>query len=371
VDHITFIVYGGPDGWGSLLWPHKSILGDGAIIDGKQVRTYNLLLQGQFYVGILAHEMFHSLGAPDLYRHYGYKFPVGPWDLMDRDLNPPQHMSCYMKFRYGGWIANIPEITTSGVYTLNPLTSPVQNCYKIASPYSNSEYFVLEYRRTASSIFEGSLPGSGLVVYRINTDKDGQGNALGPPDEVYVYRPDGTTDADGWVGEAAFSSNVGRTAFNASTNPNSFLSLGGPGGLDISNIGASNGSISFQVNILSDFPEIDVTGNGFSIPSEDCTPSYMDYTDFEIVDVDGGFRENLFWIGNSGNTDLVLSSSPKVEIGETNSPGDFTVTTQPDSPVAVGDETLFRVGFDPSTVGLIYGWRFHLWALKCPLWVGP
>ena len=55
-----------------------------------------------------------------------------------------------------------------------------------------------------------------MLVYRINTNETG--NADGPPDEVYVYRPGGTTTVDGNVNLANFSSNVGRTTINDWTN---------------------------------------------------------------------------------------------------------------------------------------------------------
>ena len=49
-----------------------------------------------------------------------------------------------MKMQYGKWIPSIPSITKSGSYTLKPLTSSENNVYKIASPNSSTEYFVLE-----------------------------------------------------------------------------------------------------------------------------------------------------------------------------------------------------------------------------------
>ena len=59
------------------------------------------------------------------------------------------HMGAYMKWKYANakWVTSIPEITVSGTYTLNPLTSSTNNCYKIASPYSDKEFFILEYRK--------------------------------------------------------------------------------------------------------------------------------------------------------------------------------------------------------------------------------
>ena len=92
--------------------------------------------------------MFHTLGAPDLYHYTGNGIsPVGGWDLMESTYNHPKHMLTFMKFRYGNWLTGIPEITSSGTYTLNPTNSLTNTCYKIASPYTTNEYFIVEYRR--------------------------------------------------------------------------------------------------------------------------------------------------------------------------------------------------------------------------------
>jgi len=133
VDNVCFIITGSSEGWNSLLWPHKwTLSSQDAFINDKQVWDYNLQLETVTKVGVLCHEMFHSVGAPDLY-HYSKDGlqPVGTWDLMQSTLETPQHMGAYMKYRYGNWINLIPEITTSGVYTLNSLRSYTNNCFKI------------------------------------------------------------------------------------------------------------------------------------------------------------------------------------------------------------------------------------------------
>jgi M6 family metalloprotease-like protein len=256
VDNVCFVVKGSPGAWADLLWPHKwSLYTQYVTLNGKRVYTYNLQLENHMLyssgVGVLCHEMFHSLGAPDLY-HYSYDgyVPVGPWDVMENNQEPPQHMSAYMKYRYGRWITSIPEITTSGSYSLNPLTYPTNNCWKIKSPNSTTEYFVLEYR-LKSGKFENSLPGSGLLVYRVNTRYDGNGNASGPPDELYVYRPGGSCTTNGSVSSAYLSSNSGRKAINDYTNPKSFLSNCEPAGLNIDNIGTAGTTITFDVHIMT------------------------------------------------------------------------------------------------------------------------
>jgi len=165
-------------------------------------------------------------------------------------------MGAYMKFRYGTWIGTMPTISASGTYTLNPLgSSAAGSCFKIPSPTSATEFFVVEYRRKTAGSFENTLPGEGLLVYRINTGRDGQGNRNGPPDEVYIYRPGGTTAADGTYSAAHFSQGSGRVEINDTTNPSSFLSSGGAGGLDISAVGSAGSTISFTVG-LGDLPLI-------------------------------------------------------------------------------------------------------------------
>ena len=69
--------------------------------------------------------------------------PVGGWDVMASNGNPPQIPSAFTQWKYFDW-GEIPEITRVEL-TLNPTYSE-GNSFKISSPNSESEYFVLEYR---------------------------------------------------------------------------------------------------------------------------------------------------------------------------------------------------------------------------------
>lgn len=247
VDNVCFIIEGINGAWADLLWAHRWVLFTYDVrINGKRVYDYTFQPQTQVDPNTLCHEMFHALGAPDLY-HYSYDgfSPVGNWDIMESGLG---HMGAYMKWKYadGDWIPYIPEITKSGIYSLKPLLNPENNCYQIASPYNSGQFFVLEYRKKEGT-FEGTLPGSGLLVYRI--DPSVSGNASGPPDEVYIYRPGGTKNANGNVSAAYYSAGAGRTAINDATNPSSFLQDGSAGGLNISKVTTAGDSISFTVNL--------------------------------------------------------------------------------------------------------------------------
>ncbi len=335
VDNVCFIIKGSQDEWSDLLWPHRwALYTVTATINGKRVWDYNFQLQNFLITygnGVLAHEMFHTLGAPDLY-HYNQdgKDPVWRWDIMASTTTPPQHMGAYMKKTYGGWIADIPEITENGNYTLNPLTSSTNNAYRIPSPNSTTEYYVVEYRRQ-SGTYETPLPGSGLLVYRIRPALEG--NADGPPDEVYIYRQNGTVSDRGDPSTAFYNSSVGRTEINDNTNPEGFLSDGSNGGLSISNIGAAGTTISFTV------------GSGAGV-----TPPNLIYPAFNAYGipvnvtlrwsrVDGANSYTVQVSRNSDFTDLVFNQSVNTDTTVTVTPNLSFATTYYWRVNSVGGET--------------------------------
>ncbi|MBQ9473505.1 MAG: M6 family metalloprotease domain-containing protein [Bacteroidales bacterium] len=238
VDNICFIFKGTYTGWSDLLWPHKWSLYDRTVrINGKRVYTFNIQLEGSgshyFSTSVFCHEMFHTLGAPDLY-HYDYfsnANPVGCWDLMEYNQTPPQHMGAYMKLRYGNWLDSIPELRTPGNYTLHSVAdqSPrgrANNCYAI--PTTNpTQYYILEFRNNQDR-YETSLPGTGLLVYRVNTVYNGNAsfNDTNILDEVYLFKPGAFNDTTpGNYRQAYFSQLAHRTRFCDTTNPHPFLAV--------------------------------------------------------------------------------------------------------------------------------------------------
>lgn len=262
VDNVCFIVKGGVGAWSSLLWPHKWALYDREVyINNKRVWTFNFQLAdatSYFNASTMCHEMNHSLSAPDLYHYYNGTnlSPAGDWDLMENSATPPQHCGAYMKMKYGHWIDDIPEITQAGTYTLNPISSPEPTniAYKIASE-NPDQFYVLEYR-DKTSLFETALPSSGLLIYRIDTRFGGNADynpSQGIYDEVYIFRPGGTTSNNGNLSNAAFSANVDRTEFSFNTIPFPFLSEGTIDyNLLIYNVTESGNTISFSYGSSSD-----------------------------------------------------------------------------------------------------------------------
>ena len=93
-----------------------------------------------------------------------------------------------------------------------------------------------------------------------------------------------------------------------------------------------------------------VLGNSLVIANGDATPSSTDDTDFGSTALFLGTVEHTFTIENRGNIELSLTGSPRVSIGGVH-PVDFSITTQPGTPVASSGTTTFSVEFDPIVAG--------------------
>ncbi|MCL2065644.1 MAG: T9SS type A sorting domain-containing protein [Candidatus Cloacimonetes bacterium] len=308
VDNVSFVFSRGIAS--SILWPHKWMLDSHIVhINGKRVWNYYFVHEGTDMT-TLAHEFLHSIGMPDLYRYSNQQIsPVGIWDIMASN-NSLVSISAFMKWEYTEWINELPLISQSGTYMLSPITEQNPDYpygYRIASPFSDTEFFVVEYRKKNEiGNIDQAVPGSGLIVYRINTRDHGgnlfKGNSLGPPDNVYVYRPNGTLTVNGSIGQAFFSQQSGRTAINRYTNPTPFLSNGNHGGLNITDIGYAGDFISFY------FPASDIIFVGIN----ECIQSAIDMiTPGGTILLDSGefdIQRNLYINGKNlkiiGNTNM-------------------------------------------------------------------
>ena len=91
------------------------------------------------------------------------------------------------------------------------------------------------------------------------------------------------------------------------------------------------------------YPEIDVKGNATSIVSGDTTPSITDWTDFGTTNT-----TRTFTIFNTGNASLSIGA---INIIGTNA-SDFTVTTLPNSTIAIGASSTFTITYNSSIIGL-------------------
>jgi len=95
-------------------------------------------------------------------------------------------------------------------------------------------------------------------------------------------------------------------------------------------------------------PEINIQGNGISIPTGTITTTTSNFTNFSSTDVTYGTITKTFVISNIGTSTLNLSIPT---ISGTNA-SEFTVTANPSLTVNPSSSTSFSVTFDPTATGV-------------------
>ncbi|MBD7915641.1 M6 family metalloprotease domain-containing protein [Clostridium sp. Sa3CUN1] len=325
VDNVTFVFQGSSSSMDDVFWPHKSNHNNGSSINGKAVNTYNVhneksifqeVVSGQ--KGVIAHEFLHSLGLPDLYRGSGSGKPVGEWDIMALNSVFLQYPLAYLR---KDWVG-IDTINKSGTYTLEPVSSnPDNQAFIIKTPLSEKEFFMVEYRKQGNPYkdeLEGRIPGSGLIIYRVNTSE--YTNFSGDKDFLYIFRPGetGEGDAAGNIREAFLSEESGRTSYGTSdmnakiTDGAITYSSGLNSGIVIKNVSSAGDSISFDVELpdLSNDGVWNLVGNG-TVNSGDSDEFSMDVVGNEIYITysEGDFNKDLKAIKYDGANWVSLGNS--------------------------------------------------------------
>lgn len=99
-------------------------------------------------------------------------------------------------------------------------------------------------------------------------------------------------------------------------------------------------------------PAMSISGNGSTIADEDNTPAIEDGTDFGDLNLLDDPLIHTFTITNQGGVSLNLTDDPPLVITGLHA-GDFTVTSQPASPIPEsGGTATFEISFEPTTDGL-------------------
>ena len=218
----------------------------------------------------ICHEFSHVLGLPDFYdtdyeKSGGESNHPGVWSVMsygcyENDARTPVGYSLFE--RYSVHFCDVPEtITEEGRYTLEPLYSSFTG-YRIDSPVDD-EFFLFEFRQKNDFKWDEYLPGSGMLVHRV--EKPGtnfwNGNNklnVNPAHNYYeVVRADGAhKDKDGkYVSTNAdvFPGSKNVRSLDAFTSPAHLKSWSGEQTeLGLKNISMQDGVITFDVEKVVD-----------------------------------------------------------------------------------------------------------------------
>lgn len=296
IDNLTVVVPYETGNASSEYNGHKAVYGGMEKVNGCLIRNYNILPEGGVYLGLdrsgtIIHEFLHSLDYPDLYRSSGTfdtGIPVGMWDIMASSSLAVQYPLAYLRSSISGWFS-IPTVTESvsgySLYAASATTEATKDNQAVIlkTDYSDTEFFVLEYRKQGSlyagseyaNELESKIPGSGLIIYRVNTRYSG--NFQGPPDMIYVFRPGDEYDSNGYeagngeITQSFLSAESGRTSYGSSDLNKSLTdgaityADGTNSGIVISNVGSADGdTITFDIS----FTDIEETEHWKLISTE-------------------------------------------------------------------------------------------------------
>ncbi|MFC2096944.1 choice-of-anchor D domain-containing protein [Bacteroidota bacterium] len=123
--------------------------------------------------------------------------------------------------------------------------------------------------------------------------------------------------------------------------------------VSIANNDGDENPYNFSIQGTADTsPEMGVQGNGVPIPNNKSIPSVTDDTDFGNATIGVSTVDKVYTIENTGDGDLSLTSTPKVEILGTHA-SDFSVFADATTPVASGGgTTTFTIRFSPTGAGV-------------------
>lgn len=271
IDNLTIVAACGTGEEAAQFYGHMSSYDGTATIGGYTVRNYNVVPEYSVYmrkaVGILCHEFLHTAGYPDLYREGDNGTPVGQWDIMASAGAYLPYPLAYLRSNYTNWFT-IPTVSESrqnySLYAASKTTQQTkdQQAVILKTDYSDTEFFVLEYRKAGDITkdeYENILQASGLIIYRVNTRY--QRNYMSEKDLIYVFRPGDVYDSKGrekglhYVSTGALAAELGRTSYGSS-NPKDSLTEGAitysdgtNSGIVISNVGSnSSDQITFDIS---------------------------------------------------------------------------------------------------------------------------
>lgn len=180
------------------IWSHKYILpslSQWHSREGYQVISYSVSpslfgTSGKEMgrIGVIAHEIGHILGAPDLYGGNmgnglgSFGLMANSWGFDFSQLYPP--IMCPWTKKLLGWL-EIKEIAKGGRYSIQA-SATFNDVYQINLNNAGTEYLLVENRQPVG--FDAKLPQGGLAIWHI--------------DELAEHRDDG-----GWPGQRGWPSN--------------------------------------------------------------------------------------------------------------------------------------------------------------------
>ncbi|MEW5691714.1 MAG: M6 family metalloprotease domain-containing protein [Candidatus Hydrogenedentota bacterium] len=289
VDHLIIIHSGYDQAENAVstdIWSHSWWLPDsGEPVDGVYVKNY-IMVSEYSPLGVIAHEFFHDLGAPDLYDFDFDGFPVSEFCLMSygvwlNDGKTPSNICSYLKMDidadasngYAGWLAPV-EISDSITRFLQvqPLSGwtelPLPLLYRI-NTQNPSEYFLCDFRKKQN--YDSYLPDEGLCIWHIDEsipERYGSFNSE-EPYRINLISPE---PSDYYKQFACFDNTTNNGEISPFTTPGTILNNNEYTCIYLSNMSSVSDTISLIYKTAPGPPAIisfgvsEITGNNNNVP---------------------------------------------------------------------------------------------------------
>lgn len=275
--------------WSTNGWTGSYISTTDPSAEGGTIRIGDYIIQGGHdcdgsslqQIGVVAHEMGHAFGIPDLYdtdacddsgscQDGAVGEGVGHWDLMgagnwNRPASPA-HMSAHTKSLLG-WI-DVVTVRTDTALTIGPVLE-TNTAYRVNTVVAG-QYFLLENRQPAGS--DVHLASGGLLIWHVDSTiyqsrrQSNSVNNVAAAKGLDLEEADGLNELDGasrgdagdpWPGSAS------RTTFDATSAPSSARNGGAASGIAVTDIVATAGAdITLRLDVPDLFTFGDVDGDG-------------------------------------------------------------------------------------------------------------
>jgi immune inhibitor A len=184
------------------IWSHKADMNSAYQVKPGLSATNYLTVPEDCRMGVVAHELGHlafqwdDFYDPNYDRDGSEWAGAGNWDLMaggswNDGGNTPAHPAG-LHIAQHGWATMIDLTTTKRGIKLPPYKKAGASIVRVKSPaYGPTEWLIIENR--ARQGFDAKLPGSGLLVWRVDTNKTM--NTSGAP-AMLLVQADGRHDLE-------------------------------------------------------------------------------------------------------------------------------------------------------------------------------
>lgn len=275
--HIITVVAGNDCSYGDFapsVWPHSWSTDNYMKKDGIKIAgDYTQIAEKQgghmTTIGVIAHELGHDIGLPDLYDTDYTSNGLGIYSLMatgswgrapgEYEGASPTHLDAWCKTQLG---FATPVVAAAGCYTMNSVANGGYSILKITTSDPN-QYFLVENRQPTcfdAGLAYYDIDTGGIAIYHIDesvyTNNDNEYHKLVDLEEANAADYGGY-QLDDYNSQDLPYNNLFRaginTLFSYDTTPNNTLYSGALTKTSVGVPGSSSGSMTVNINILNNF----------------------------------------------------------------------------------------------------------------------